>query len=266
MKRALVVSTFLTGLLAASAQAQEPAAPRPALAATPLVGAPGGYPDEYILRPLTLKAGMVEVYVPATISLSSGSVAKPILVGPEVGYGVDDKLELRLVHDRGLCVNSCDKAYNDVGVMARYFLQREGQTDVAAQGGLVFKSLDPGALALRVGAIFKYLSAPLAVYVSPTVDFGLTKRDSGNKESINVPVKVVFQSDRQLAAFLLTGMSGNVDGFGDSYAIPLGVGANFVVQHGLDVGGAFRFPKIAGGSGGGVDARELLIYAAWRNQ
>jgi hypothetical protein len=265
MKRLIATTMFLTGFVATVAQAQEPAAPTPALAATPL-SAPGSYPDEYIQRPLTLNAGMAEVYVPVTINLSSGSVTKPIMIGPEIGYGVDDKLELRLVHDHGFCFNSCDKVYNDVGAMARYFLQHEGQMDVAVQGGLIFKSLDPAALALRVGAIFKYLSAPVAVYISPTVDFGMTKRSSGNKEFINVPVKVVFQSDRQLAPFFLTGIYGSVDGFGDTYGIPLGVGANFVVQHGFDVGGAFQFPRIAGGTGGGIDARELIVYAAWRNR
>ncbi len=265
MKRLIATTMFLTGFVATAARAQEPAAPTPALAATPL-STPGGYPDEYILRPLTLNAGMAEVYVPVRINFSSGAVAEPITIGPEVGYGVDDKLELRLVHDRGLCFNSCDKVYNDVGVMARYFLQHQGPMDVAAQGGLIFKSLDPGKLALRVGAIFKYLSAPVAVYVSPTVDVGMTKRSSGNKEYVNVPVKAVFQSDRQLAPFFLTGIYGSVDGFGDTYGIPLGVGANFVVQHGFDVGGAFQFPRIAAGTGGGIDWRELIVYAAWRNR
>jgi hypothetical protein len=265
---------FLTGFVTVSAQAQETApgaGPAPTTLEAPAAAAPGGYPDEYALRPLTLKSGMLEVEVPVEVNLSKDKVGKPINIPLSVGYGVNDQLELRLVHGTGLCLtgkdNDCDKVYNDVGLNAYYSFMKSGDIELAALVGVNFLSLDPSKVAAPVGVGIKYISAPLSVTVAPTVYVGLNKRDAGNKEVIVVPVQAAFQANTQLAAYVNTGIAGMADGFGDSYVIPLGVGANYLVQHGLDVGAEFTLTSLVTGADGNkaLDSRQLVVFARWRN-
>jgi len=247
----------------------EPAAAEPAAA----MAAPAGYPDEYALRPLNVSAGMLEVTVPVVVNLSKEMVGKPINVPLMVRYGVTEELELSLSHSTGLCLtgkdNGCAKVYNDVMIGASYSFMKDSELELAALVGLdIWHLSDPMMMAADVGVALKYNTGAIGIKAAPQVEIGLNKRDAGNvKQVIGLPVEVAFQASPELAPFLQTGIAGPTDGFADSYIVPLGIGANYLLSHGLDLGAIFTLPMVATGMSGNkaFDSRTLTIYAAWRN-
>jgi hypothetical protein len=64
------------------------------------------------------------------------------------------------------------------------------------------------------------------------------------------------------------GLFGPTNQFGSRYTIPVGVGGDFLLRHGFDVGAEFMFPALGRGSavaGKATDSRTLMLYAVWRN-
>jgi len=238
-------------------------------------GAAGGKP------PFILPKGKLAVHVALGVNMSKSLTAKPIALAPDVWYGVMPKLEVGLVHSNygltgfwgqgfggGICIGGaergCAKLYNGpIGILAHFSLM-EGTLDLAADGGLIIDALDPNAISLKVGVRGRWMSGKIMVMFSPMVDAGLTKRDAGNKEVIWVPVTVGFAVSPKLHAGVQTGIAGPLDGFGDAYIVPVGVGAMFMVNDKLGVGGSFNFINLAG-KGSSADFRDLTIFATWHN-
>jgi len=236
-------------------------------------GAAGGKP------PFILPKGKLAVHVALGVNMSKSAVAKPISVSPDIWYGVMPKLEVGLVHSnmglsgfwfntgQSLCLGGlergCFKLYNSLGVLAHFSLM-EGNLDLAADGGLIVRSLsDPMMLGLKAGVKGRWMSGKIMVMFAPNIYVGITERDF-NKESISVPVTVGFAVSPKLHAGVQTGIAGPLDGFGDAYIVPVGVGAMFMVNDKLGVGGSFNFPNLAG-KGSTADARDLTIFAMWHN-
>jgi len=229
--------------------------------------------------PLILPKGKLAVNVVLGVNLSTDAVAKPIAIAPDVWYGVAPKLEVGLVHSNygltgfwfqpggGVCVtgeeNGCAKLYDGpIGVLAHFALM-EGNLDLAADGGLVISSLDPMTLSLKVGAKGRWMSGKIAVHFNPYIGIGLTERDT-NKEEIGVPVTVGYMVNEKLHAGLQTGIAGPLDGFGDFFIVPVGVGALYALNANMSVGGAFNFINLAG-KNGGADFRTLDLMFQWHN-
>ncbi|KAB2892880.1 MAG: hypothetical protein F9K40_17630 [Kofleriaceae bacterium] len=232
--------------------------------------------------PMILAKGKLAVNVPIGISLSTDAVAKPIAIAPDVWYGVAPKLEAGLAHSNmsitgfwfqgfgsGLCLtgedNGCAELYNGpIGLLAHYTLM-EGNLDLAADGGVLINTLDPMALGLKVGVMGRYISGKIAVHFQPNLTIGLTERDF-NKEALYVPVTLGYMVSEKLHAGLQTGIYGPLDGFGDFFGIPLGVGAMFMVNESIGVAGSFNFIQLAGGSdAAGADFRDLTLAVMWHN-
>jgi hypothetical protein len=299
MKKATASAAILATLATTSASAQDvakdPQGDVPGSAPVVQDARPAaalGYPDEYTLRPLTLASEMTELVVPVMVNLTEGRAGSPIQVMPEIGYGVSNDLELRVVHDRGLCFNgkktnadgsSADacggNVYSDFGLIVRYSLLRNSDVTIggeslkvhlAGQGGLIVKNVSPDMLAIRLGMLFKlvvpkFIAAPMSVYLAPTLDFGLGERGAGNKEFLNIPEIIAFQATPWLPPFMLTGIRGPLQGFGGNYDVPMGIGVNLLVHHGVDIGAEFVLPRfMSGASGGGTDNRLALAYLTFR--
>ena len=256
----------------------------PAPAAAPI--AAGAYPDEYALRPLTLAAGTFQATVPVVLTLSKNAVLKPVWVPLDLRFGVNDQLELFLSHNvkggpmevgGGVCLGGteryCDKFYNNVNVGGQMSLVKSGGIELSGIVALEFRQLSsPMKLAIDVGVGFKYVGAPISIKAAPMIGIGANKRSdalSPNKEYISVPVQFAFQATPQLAVFLDTGIFGPTSKFGDSYVVPVGIGASFLVQHGLDVGAEFILPVALAPSAvpsdlKGVNLRSFMIFASYR--
>ena len=262
-------------------------APAPAPVAAPMA-APSGYPDEYALRPLTLSAMMFQGTLPIVVNLSKNAVAKPVFIPIDLRFGVTDQLEIFVNHvipgaspamgsgpfpAAGLCLGGtsrkCPKGYNNVNVGGQFSFVKASGFEAAGLLALQFKQFSPDMLmAVDVGASVKYTISPVSIRATPQVAISVNKRGPENKESIAFPVQIAVQAAPQIAAFLDTGLGGPVDHFGDFYIVPIGIGANVLVTHGIDVGAEFMLPMVAKGSaysGGAADARDVMIYAAFRS-
>lgn len=250
-------------------------APAPAPVATVVGGAYSktNWPPEWTLRPQQLAPSMIEIRVNLVASLGKDAVFKPFSLSPDLYYGVNDKLQLGLVHSGfafgskgpgsaggALCVTGkskgCAKVYNNVGVDALYALST-GNNEFSGHGSLNFTSLDPMYLNLGLGLAGKMRVAPqMALSFDPQLFIGLTKRTTKvtiagmtiesdtNKEFIVVPVAFHYQVNPQFAGGIHTGISGQLSKFGDTSAVPVGLVGLFNVNQMIDVGLRFTLDNV----------------------
>jgi len=304
MRKTTAFLTILaTSLISYGALAQDDAAPPPAAApeaapppaATP-EAAPAPAPDPaaapaaapaaggeaYTARSLTLSAGTFQATVPIVLNLSKERVLKPVFVPLDLRYGVTNELEVFLGHSGvmngfmtaagGVCLGGkdrgCAKFYDNLDIGGQYSFMKNNGLELSGLLALdIWHLSDPMMLAVDVGLGFKYTSAPIAIKAAPQVLIGANKRDAGNiKQGILLPVQVAFQATPELAVYLDTGIAGPTDHFGDLYVVPVGIGASYLVQHGLDVGAELMLPRVMTGISGdkAFDARMLTIFAAYR--
>jgi hypothetical protein len=235
-------------------------------------GAPGAltkanWPTALVDRPITLAKGMLEIRGNIGVGLSKGATAKAVLIAPDIYYGVSDKLSIGLVNGNGICLGSKEncpggKVFNDIGVDS-IFAFLTGSLNVGSHVSVVAATLDPKVLLrANVGVLGQKTIGKINILFDPSIGIGLTERDF-NKESIAVPLEVDFQATPKLAVSLFTGIGGPLDGFGDAYAIPVGVGALFGMNNKMDFGGAFTFSNLAG-KGGSADFRGLSVFVNYR--
>lgn len=212
------------------------------------------------------------------INLSSEAVAKPLSLAPSIWYGVSDKLTIGLTHDfgstpwtprpvpgTGICLSGtdsgCGDVYSNFGLDALFAL-KAGKFSLAAHPGLDVGSFDPFVLRLRVGVLGQYsVNDKISIAFDPRIGIGLTEREI-NKESIDIPVYAWYKINPKLGAYVSTGIGGPLDGFGDFYAIPLGLGATYQVNEKMGLGADFFFTNMIG-SGGGFDGRALGLRFAY---
>jgi hypothetical protein len=253
------------------------AAPAPAPEATPAPAPAAG--TSYVSRGLTQSAGNLQVTLPVVMVLSKDAVLKPVWIPLDLRYGITDQLEVFLNHTApvgpiasigGVCIGgtsrNCGKLYDNVNIGGQFSLMKDSAMELAALAALAVSSLDPATMLAIVGVNFKYATGPIAIKAAPQIGIGLNKRSEGNKEDIFVPVQVAFQATPELAAFLDTGITGPLDGFGDGYSVPVGIGASFAVLPNLDVGGEFMLPFVLTGASGNkaFDNRWLGVFAQYR--
>ena len=231
--------------------------------------AQGGYPDDYALRPLQIPSGMVQLKVPLIINLSKDLVANPVFIPFELRLGLTHELELRIFHPvHGLCISGhskgCGRVYNDLGLGLLYLVMREQGMELSLLGAFEVTSFSsPALVRLDAGLAFKFVRAPFSVAAWPYAGIGMNHRD-GNGDSINIPVEFAFQLSPPTALFVEGGMFGGAHDFADTWSSPLGVGLNYLLQHGVDMGAEFKLTNIVG-NGSSTDGRLFLFYFAFRN-
>jgi len=254
----------------------------PAVAATPAAApAAAGNPTD-----ITLHKGGVGIDGDVAVGVSKGASGKPISIVPNVYYGVSDQLTLGLasnpgseifhnVAGAGLCVSgSTDcpgKAFNNISLDGLFSFSRSGTMDVGAHGGLDTIFGDSTLLGLRVGVKGKTLAGPLVLVFDPSVRIGLNHRtDFGNKEILQVPVRVGFMATPQLNLGLSVALLGFLDppvgGFGDSYQVPVGLGGSFAINNNISARAQFTLDNLGGKQlpgGGRADARTFSLGAAY---
>jgi hypothetical protein len=246
----------------------------PAVAATPAPAPAGaGNPTD-----ITLRAGGVGIDGDVAVGMSSGATGKPISIVPNVYYGVSDTLSVGIGSNpgseifqnaagAGLCLsgeaNGCGKIYNNVSLDALFSFMRSGTMDLGAHGGLDTSFGTETLLGVRVGAKGKTLLGPLVLTFDPFIRIGVNKRDVGNKELIYVPVRLGFNATPQLNVGPSVGIWGPLDGFGDAYFVPVGLGGTFAINSNISARAQFTFDNLAG-KGGGADFRTLSLGAVYR--
>jgi hypothetical protein len=259
----------------AAAPAGDAAAPAPA--AAPAAAVAG---TDYNSRGLTPHMGGLAVYGALNINLSKSAVAKPVWITPNVYYGISDQLAVGVATNvfaetwdfvtplrGGLCLGGndrgCAKAFNNISLDGLFSFMKQPGTEIAAHGGLDFAPIDPLYMQLRLGVRGKVGGGPIAVVFDPALSIGLTKRSEGNKEAINVPVRVGFQASPELNVGVATGIGGPTSHFGDLYYVPLAFSGLFGVAPNIDVGAHFSFVNLLG-KNHSADFRELGLFLNFR--
>lgn len=221
--------------------------------------AAGNYPDAYALRPLQVPSGMVQAKVPLVMDLSQGNEGKLIFMPFELRIGLSHELELRLFQPgTSLCLRGCGKAYNDLGIGLLYAVIREAGFDMSLFGALeIARFSDSALLRLDGGMAFKFVHAPISIFFSPYVSLGMNHREQ-NGDAIKVPFELAVQLSHPTALFFETGLYGPLHGSG-GWSTPFGVGLNYLVTHGVDLGAEFKFTDQ------NSDHRQIIVYGALRN-
>ena len=116
-------------------------------------------------------------------------------------------------------------------------------------------------LAARIGGLGRYAaSSKLSIVFDPRIQVGLTDRAS-NTESVDVPLWVWFDLSPALGLYVHTGIAGPLDGFADSFNVPVGVGASLHATGRLTLGSDFHFSNLLG-KGHSADGRVLGVRIA----
>jgi hypothetical protein len=272
-----------------------PAEPAPAAAVEPAPVAASAAVQNggvQIDRPATLETGRILLRVPLLISLTKENVAKPLSIAPDIYYGVNDDLTVGITHNgspfttggnlvspplagMGLCLSgeddgNCRKVYNNIGLDALYrFLNNDG-LQLAAHGGLDFQQLsDDLLMGLHLGVYGEWQAGIFELRFDPSLEIALNKRDNRGpfKQIINIPVGGFVNVTPELEVFILAGLSGPTDKFGDTFLGLLSFGADYAVTQVIDVGLAFDFPNLWGKDGifkSGADYRQLRLFGNFR--
>jgi hypothetical protein len=256
------------------------------------------HPAAVVDRPLTLPGGVLEIWAPLGINLSNGAGGEPTFFNPSFSYGASDVLTIGVRHLLGMCFSgedgNCPKFYNDVSFDALYALFRTPRIEVAGGAALSLAPITgPTAVTAEARLPVKIRASPLALVLSPAVNFGLNERDVGpsarkrygiafnagtydviipaetapNREVLRIPLTLQLQLRPDVA--LLAGAS--VDGalnpavgsFGDVYRVPVMAGLIFVPGRFVDLGAALTFPDLLG-KDGTADDRFLSAFVALR--
>jgi hypothetical protein len=276
-KTSTIACVVLAALFATRAYAQNETEPD----AKPPDAASGG---EGGAEQLTLQKGRLLVNGFIEINLSTDAIGKPISITPDAWYGITDDISGGLVHSEtavtgfmggvgdALCLtgadNGCAKFYNAVGFEGRYKIKLAGIA-AAAEGGLLFTSLDPFDVAIKLGGVGRYRIGKIAIDAQPNLIIALTNRGSstvggvtvsGNRDVLNLPVTGLYEITPMIAAAFQTGFQIPLEDTGDAYSIPVSIGGHYRVNNELSVNLAFSLPRlVGGGSGTGLDARSLTL-------
>jgi hypothetical protein len=235
--------------------------------------------EEEVAAGHLLAKGKIGVNLAFEMNLSADAVGKPFGVGPDIVYGVMPKLNVGVVHSAytkggfpmgtgltGLCLagedNGCAEVYDSIGVNAWYGVL-EGELEVNADAGLYVRSFDPMTMSLKLGVDVYKVMGKITIMAKPAVFIGLTERDF-NKEELFVPVGAMYEVAPKIDAGVITGIGGLLDGFGDTYYIPVAVAGQYAVTPQIDAGLAFALPNI-GGEGSSADYRTINVFVGWHN-
>jgi hypothetical protein len=281
-KLAARVAAVVTAVVAAAAMVAT-VAPRAAHAGEESRAAVD-WPTRLVDRPLVLAPGMLEVRGDTLrLELSKDRVGDPFSLAPDLYYGLTRGVTLGYFHNVGLCISGdgCDFRYSDAGAEALFSLFSGGAVVMAGRAGVTVQRFlyfpgdpnggpftDPEGYFQTHGGVHAGLAArvtvgAVAVLAEPRLYIALLERRPSHTDFIDAPVQIQYQLTDQNALLLTTGMSGPLSGFGDAFAVPVGLGTLATLSRRVDVGGEFLFTNLAG-RGGGVDGRLLLLRVAFR--
>lgn len=187
------------------------------------------------------------------VNTSTDSFAEPITIAPHFYWAATDDLSLGISHQTGLCLNQCDKVYNDVGFDLMLYLAGSNSFELDLHAGAPISSLDPFVLGVQGGVIGRVnLGRVVALVFDPSLYVGFTRRDQGNREHLNLPFWFYFQATSVVVPFVGSAVAdGPLDGLYDQFALPFEAGVLFDVARDVDVGFSLRFDRLIGTDGSG---------------
>lgn len=240
----------------------------------PSTDAPAG--QYAALRGVQGPKGMFSAQLLLNINMSADLVGKPISLSPDLYYAISDKLQIGLVHQgalgwqtppgTSLCLtgsdNGCAEVYNNVGFDLMYGVLF-GKTDLSLHGSVFLDRLtDPLDAKVAIGVTGKqHFSEDVTLLFDPKIAIELSDRDVYD-DILYIPVELGYQVGAPNLLKLLTGIYGPLDGFGDAFRVPLGVGYIRNINPHIDLGLRFSFDNLLGAEQmnvGRADERSLAV-------
>jgi hypothetical protein len=114
---------------------------------------------------------------------------------------------------------------------------------------------------VRPGARLVWRREPWAIEGDPHLQIGLASRDQGNRDQLSLPVWLRAQLGCRASIWIHTGARGELDGFFEKLAIPLGVGVAARVGP-VDVGAEAGFPVLLGPQNH-FTSRQAWLWVGW---
>ena len=237
----------------------------------------GAHAQEWTRQSFLLPKGGFEVTgAPARpelmrIGMSRGAGFKPVEIPVNLFWGVTDDVMLGITHERGLRFNTgapnpkLRDTYDDIGFGSVIFLANGPNYEVDLHAGVPFHQLSPDLfVGLQVGVLGRAnIARNVALVYDPSLYFGVNRRAMGNGDELHLPIWFYFQATPVVVPFIGTGVHGQLNRFGDSFAVPLEGGVLFTVSRGIHIGGMLAFPN-ALGKNGTLDWRELGFIGQFR--
>ena len=198
------------------------------------------------------------------INASRGGFAQPVTIAPHFYWAVSDDVSLGISHQRGLCLNECDKVYNDAGFDMMVYLAGSNRFEIDLHAGVPISSFDPFWIGVQAGVIGRVnLGSVAALVFDPSLYVGFSRRRQGNREYLDFPFWFYFQATDVVVPFVGSAFDGPLDGFLDEFALPLEGGILFDVTRNVDVGFSLRFHRLVGPDANG-DWRSLYFLGRFR--
>jgi hypothetical protein len=225
----------------------------------PVSGAPMGM--HAVMRGVQGPAGLFHSRILLHINSGKNQGGKPISLAPDLYYSFTDTFQMGLIHNlpmgwqtlpgAGLCLtgkdSGCPKVYDNVGVDALIGLAFGDFHFSLHSSFYALKLSAPRWFMLTLGAAGKFhFSDTLALFFDPQVGIALTERDRGNPNRFFLPLELQFQLSPTTAFKLLSGVTGRLSNFSDTYQVPLGAGVIFNINENIDLGGRFSFDNLLG--------------------
>ena len=200
--------------------------------------------------------------VVAEAGLRRGREWAPVTLAPDLAIGLDDRVgvlvhssrasEARLGAGNGVCVRPpndtlgtptarCPSVDEGLGVSALVRLDDH----TIARGGLIARDWSPLAIALEAGTSTTVHAGRVWAQLAPTLVVGLTARDAGNRDRVQVPLYVGVTPRPRVELHLRSGLDATLATFGDTYAIPIGAGGSVRIA-GVKIGADVTLDKALG--------------------
>jgi hypothetical protein len=123
-------------------------------------------------------------------------------------------------------------------------------------------------MALALGVASKlHLGTRFALLLDPKIAIALTERETQD-DAVYIPLELQLQAGKATTLKLLTGLSGGLSTFGDTYEIPVGFGLLQNLTTHVDLGLRFSFDNLLGNHApntGAADERSLALLVNVRS-
>ena len=234
-----------------------------------------------VMRGVQGPAGMLSVRVLLLANLSADLPGKPVSLAPDLYYSITDRLQVGVLHEGpmgwqakpgvGLCFtgenDGCPHVYDNIGFDLMYGVSL-GRLRLSTHTSLFVSQFDPFTTSLAVGITAKTsLGRSVALLFDPKIAIAITERAT-NDDAIYIPLELQFQLGASTTFKLLSGLSGGLSAFGDTYEIPVGIGLLQNLTRHFDLGARFSFDNLLGHEQAGVgraDTRSLAVLVNIRS-
>ncbi len=198
------------------------------------------------------------------INASDNDFAQPVYIAPHFYWAASDDVSLGISHQRGLCLNECDKPYNDAGFDLLLYLTGSNKFELDLHAGVPISSFDPFVIGVQAGVLGRVnLGQVTALVFDPSLYVGFSRRRLGNREYLDLPFWFYFQATDVVVPFVGSAVQGPLDEFFDYFAPPLEGGILFDVTQDVDLGFSVRFHHLMGPDGD-PDSRSIYFLGRFR--